>query len=284
MTTNAIQQRVAQATDRLIAALEAGHSQALKDYLAAVARFHNYSVGNTILIYTQRADATRVAGYRAWQRLGRNVKHGEKGILIMAPIVRRRKEQSSNEEDDRVLAFRSAHVFDVSQTDGRPLPEFARTKGDPGERLDRLLRFATGKGIVVETVDSMGAAEGASLGGRILLRRGLTPPEAFSTLAHEIAHELMHRKPETRDARRMVRETEAEAVAYVVCQAAGLEGGTAASDYIQLYNGDKAVLVESLRNIQATARRIIEAVLGDDTEEESSGRCTPGESPTAVAA
>lgn len=265
MTTQTIQKRVQEATERLIAALEAGQSDALKDFIRSLGRFHRYSFGNTLLIHMQRPDATRVAGFAAWRQLKRSVRKGEKSIVIMAPVVRRYKDASGGEKAGRLMGFKAAHVFDLSQTTGEPLAEMPRTSGSPGDRLDRLRQFAAAKGITVDSSDSMGTIQGASLGGQILLRRGLAPAEEFSTLAHELAHEMLHRGPDRASLSRTVKETQAEAVAHVVCEAAGLDCGTAGSDYIQLYQGDRKTLLESLRGIQAAASEIIGAILPDET-------------------
>ena len=100
------------AMDKLVSAVEAGKSETLKAYLALVAKFHRYSVGNMLLIAAQQPHATRVAGFRTWQRLGRRVKSGETGIRILAPLRFRRTEE--DEEDEEVRAFRTVCVFDVS--------------------------------------------------------------------------------------------------------------------------------------------------------------------------
>jgi len=247
-------------------ALDDGHSESLKAYLAMLGRFHRYSLGNVILIALQRSDATRVAGYRTWQRLGRQVKQGERAIRILAPIAyrRRKEEQSSDEEKpevEKVLAFKPAAVFDVSQTDGEPLAEFARVSGDPAEHLSRLKDLVLSRGIMLEYTNRIGSAQGASGGGKIFLRTDLAPAEEFSTLVHELAHEALHQDKTERS--KTVRETEAEAVAFVVCQAVGLECGTASSDYMQLYQGSKTTLLESLERIRGTAGEIIEAVLAE---------------------
>jgi len=103
------------ATEQLVAALNAGHSEALKGYLKAIGRFHRYSLHNVMLIASQKPNASYVAGFRTWNELGRFVKKGEKGILILAPIVRRKPE---NEEENRedvsasIVGFRAAYVFD----------------------------------------------------------------------------------------------------------------------------------------------------------------------------
>ena len=249
-------------------ALDDGYSDSLKAYLAMLSRFHRYSISNVILIGLQRPDATRVAGYRTWQQLGRQVKQGERAIRILAPITyRTRKEgqkrdgEAEQKDDDagEVLAFKSAAVFDVSQTDGKPLTEFARVSGDPAEHLLRLKNLVSSRGIGLEYTNRIGPAQGASAGGKILLREDMEPAEEFSTLVHELAHEALHQDKTERI--KTVRETEAEAVAFVVCEAIGLKCGTASSDYVQLYDGKTETLLASLERIRETAAEIIEAVL-----------------------
>jgi len=241
----------------------------LMEYLAAMGRFHEYSLGNALLLAVQRPDATHVAGYRTWQGLGRQVRQGEKGILIVAPIVKRGSRakggnesvESGETEEEKVVAFRGAHVFDVSQTEGRPLVEFAKVEGNPSHHLQRLRALISGKGIDLAYSDSLGSADGLSCGGKILIRPGLGPAEEFSVLVHELAHEMLHKQEQDgQRISRKVRESEAEAVAFVVSQAVGLECGTAARDYIRLYDGKKETLMASLERIQATAREIIGAI------------------------
>ena len=248
------------AIDRLACALAAGRSEALRSFLAAMAKFHRYSIGNLLLIRWQRPDASRVAGFRTWQKLGRHVRKGERAIRILAPIVLRSRD-TEDTEDEEVAAFRTACVFDISQTEGRELAEFAKVRGDPGEHLERLKQFLADRGVRLEYSDRIGSAQGACGGGRIILRTGLTPGEEFSTLAHETAHWLLHQCQEATEVPRTVAETEAEAVAFVVCQAACLDTGTAASDYIQLYDGKKETLLASLGRIHSTSSRIIRAIL-----------------------
>ena len=241
-----------QAFNEQVDAVDAGKSQKLVDYLKAMGRFHNYSLGNAILIGFQRPDATRVAGFRTWQKLGRYVKRNEKGIAIMAPIVWRRKVPCTDSEGDgqqreeeTALAFRTAYVFDINQTDGKPLPEFTRTQGDPRAYTERLERFISGKGIKLERTN-LRIAEGISIGGTILLKASLAPAEEFSVLVHETSHEILHQDPANRPKDKTVREAEAEAVAYVVRQGIGLDVTTASSNYIQLYEGNKKTLMASL--------------------------------------
>jgi len=252
--------------------------------LKAMGRFHNYSLGNAILIGFQKPDATHVAGFRTWQKLGRYVKRNEKGIAIMAPIVYRRKARpddgDKDTDDETISTFKTAYVFDISQTDGKPLPEFARVNGDPGIYIEKLREYITSRGILLEYSDAIGSAEGISAGGLIRLKKGLTAAEELSVLAHEAAHERLHRDKETTPKDKKVRETEAEAVAFVVCHGIGLDTGSACSDYIQLYNGDKETLLESLERIQRTAAEILEVVM----DKESGCETTGGEPCLAVAA
>jgi hypothetical protein len=151
------------------------------------------------------------------------------------------------------------YVFDVSSTDGEALPSIRDVQGDPAEKLDALKEFAAGQGIALEYKPHLDGAQGMSCGGRVLMLEGLGAAEEFATLAHELAHELLHRDRATRPASKTVRETEAEAVAFVVCTAAGLDGGNTASDYIQLYQGDAETLSASLERIQQTAHQLIQA-------------------------
>lgn len=252
--------------DELIAALEQGQSERLLEHLAFQARFHQYSFGNSLLIAVQKPEATHVAGFQSWKELGRVVRKGEKGILILAPLVRRRKQEEQDENSGpEVFGFRAVYVFDVSQTEGAALPEFSRVAGDPGERLSLLKELVAQHGVELRYEENLGGAEGVSEGGKIALRIGLAPAEEFSVLVHELAHELLHRSARRQETTRRVRELEAEAVSYVVSKAAGLEGLAHSSDYIQLYAGDKQLLLASLSHIQRAASEIIAALCGKQT-------------------
>ena len=246
---------VREATDRLIAALEAGESDQLKAYLSAMGRFHGYSPGNVLLISIQFPKASRVAGYRTWQSLGRQVRKGEHGIRILAPIVCR--DRDCDDDEDRVVAFKTAHVFDVSQTEGAPLPQFAEVRGEPGVLLAALKMSIAEQGIELIYIDGPASLQGWSGGGRIAVRQGLTPAEEFSTIVHELAHSRLHEHEEEKSSR-TVQETEAEAVAFVVCEATGLDASLAASDYVRMYDGNRDTLLASLSRIQRTAMAILD--------------------------
>jgi hypothetical protein len=251
----------------LIEQLEAGHSDALTNYLTAMSRFHNYSFGNVLEIARQMPTATRVAGFWTWKNLGRSVNAGAKGIRILAPIVGVRRKKGEEAEKDitkqntrTLLGFRNTYVFDVSQTNGVDLPELREVSGDPGESIDRLAAFLRDQGIEIVYNPKIAPALGMSYGGRIAILPGQSKAEEFSTLVHEAAHEMMHKAERRTATTKTVRETEAEAVAFVVGKAIGLVTGSASADYINLYHGNASLLAESLEVVQQTANVILAAL------------------------
>jgi antirestriction protein ArdC len=264
MNTEQAKQLSENALNRLLAALERGQSEALQQYLAVMSRFRKYSWTNVLLIHSQFPHATRVGGFHFWLKLGRHVRKGEKGIAVLAPMVGRKRtsgdEELAEDERTRVYGFKSCHVFDVSQTDGAELAEFATVKGDPQEYLPRLIQFVASQNIALEYDLAIAPAKGMSSGGKITLLPDLSPAETLAVLAHEAAHEMLHRTERRKDTTHTIRETEAEAVAFVVCSAIGLDVNTAFSDYVQLHGGDKATLAESLAVIQQTASVILQAI------------------------
>jgi antirestriction protein ArdC len=252
--------------DQLAENLESGHSEQLTEFLSTMAKFHRYSLGNVLLIMAQKPDATHVAGFNTWKSFGRYVKAGEKGIAILAPMTFKNQESESSQnkaagDEEKSIRFRVVYVFDVSQTDGEPLPEFAKVTGDPGDYSERLKGLVRQLSIELEYSDQLGGALGVSRGGKIALKEGLDPSQEFTTLVHELAHEILHQGDERKGSTKTSRELEAEAVAFVVAQAIGLDAGTASSDYIQLYRGDKAQLPQSLDAVRKAASLILEAIV-----------------------
>ena len=261
-----------EALKELSSALQQGKSEKLLGYLGMMSRFHNYSFGNCILIAMQKPDATLVAGFGKWKEMNRFVKKGEKGIAILAPLVGKKKmdaettvsqsetpKETPTGESPKVLyGFRIVYVFDVTQTEGQELPEFASLGGDPGDKIEKLETIIRGKGIAVEYVESLPFdANGMSEGGKITINSTRPKPQMFSTMVHELAHELLHWGDRRESTTKVIRETEAESVAYVVCRAVGLECSTKASDYIQLWSGDVKVLMQSLELIRNIASKIL---------------------------
>jgi hypothetical protein len=284
------QELVTASIESLVRALEAGHSEALSSYLKAMAHFHTYSLNNILLIAAQKPSATRVAGIRTWNELGRRVKRGEKGILIFAPLIGyKRRHASEPESSDRstngkadesaqtgiqterqLLGFRGVYVFDVAQTEGDELPELGNTvQGDASESLPRLIEFVQSRQIKLEYSDKISPARGMSYGGLIRLLPGMEPTETLATLVHELAHEMLHKGERRTLVTKTVRETEAEAVAFVVLNALGLETGSGSADYIHLYHGDAKLLQESLEIVQRTSAAILGAIGPRDASEQA---------------
>jgi len=273
MTRDQAMTLVKQGVSELNQALAEGRSEILQRYLNMLGRFHRYSFNNAILIAAQRPDATHVAGFHTWKRLGRFVQKGEQGIAILAPMVYRAAateiddETADSNRQHALYGFKVVYVFDVSQTGGKDLPEFAGITGEPCDHLDRLEQLVRSRGIELEYEYIGGRADGASLPGKIILRPDLPTAERFAVLVHELAHELLHQQNARKhDTTKTVRETEAEAVAHVVCRASGMECTTRCSDYIQLYRGNTNALSESLDLIQKTAAQIIRQIDPDSRE------------------
>ena len=189
-------------------------------------------------------------------------------IRILAPMMGTRKKKDTEKSKDPavthkpvLVGFRTACVFDISPTEGAALPEFTgRTTGEVGEFRERLTNFTIAQGITLEFKESIAPALGLSYGGRIVLLPGQAPAEEFSTLVHELAHEMLHKAERRTATTKTVRETEAEAVTFVVSQTIGLDAGRASADYIHLYHGNAALLTESLELIQKTSALILSAI------------------------
>src|SRR6266849_5570367 len=200
------QELVKASIDALVEALETGHSEALSSYLTAMAQFHNYSFQNILLIASQRPTASRVAGIRAWNELGRRVRRGEKGIMIFAPLIGYKRNASdvaqsqqsdarTDKPEPRLVGFRAVYVFDVGQTEGVELPELSSTfTGEVGGKLDRLAEFTTAQGIKLEYSDKIVPARGMSYGGLIRILPDLEPSETLATFVNELAHEIRMRE------------------------------------------------------------------------------------------
>ena len=277
--TQSTQELVNASIQVLIDALESGHSEVLTSYLKAMAKFRNYSFGNILLIATQKPNATHVAGIRSWNLLGRRVRRGEKGIMIFAPMLgRTRKESQQTDAKDAdsqvsvsLVGFRPVYVWDVLQTEGKELPKFDEPQGDVTSQLPKLIEFVKKQGIKLDYSDKIAPAKGMSYGGAIRILPNLNEAEQFSTLVHELAHEMLHKSERRTLTTKTVRETEAEAIAFVVANAIGLQGGTASSDYIQLYHGNAKLLQESLEVVQRTSAVILGAITPEPVKQEETG-------------
>jgi hypothetical protein len=242
-------QQLAQATDA------ARVTEEMTRYLEACSKFHHYSLQNIWLILMANPHATRVAGFRKWQSLNRYVRKGEHGIPILAPIVVI-QDKDKPDEGKVVVGFKVVYVFDISQTEGEPLPPPPEWKSPEKNTLlaERLVEFAKRKGITVTERQLVGDIQGVSKGGLI----ELNPAAGTSTLIHEIAHELMHRNKD-RPTTKSIREMEAEAVAFVVARHFGMDN-MASPNYVALHGADSKAILEHLERICRLAAEVIEAV------------------------
>lgn len=269
MKRDEVKQLIEQGVQELNDALAAGKSETLMRFMEVMAKFPRYSFGNCMLIVKQFPEAQFVQGFHGWKKVGRFVRKGEKGIGIIAPMVYRNKEAVEQDEERALRGFKVVHVYDVSQTEGKELPEFARVSGDPGHHIASVEQAIRNYGIELVYEDIGSGADGVSQKGRVVIQHDLEPAERFATLVHELAHELLHADAERRKSTtKCIRETEAEAVAHVVCRAVGIDSTSHSADYIQLYSGDVNVLAASLDAVQKAASQILEAMADNMVQHE----------------
>ncbi len=255
--------------DDLLATLKtelATPGTSLLPLLTLMSRFSRYSLANQMLIYAQRPNATHLMGYRSWLNAGYQVRKGERGIAIYAPMLFRSRsdtDTSADTESRPRLGFRVAHVFDLAQVDplaGTDTSAFATHFGDTRAAelaIHRLHAFLVGHNVELEYRLLPPGLMGYTNGRRITCGRGQPAPVEFATLAHETTHLLLH-FPADRSTRpdRITRETEAEAVAWLLCSQLGLAGTEASVDYIRSYRGTPDTLDASLERIRSTAARL----------------------------
>jgi hypothetical protein len=258
--------------ERLAAGLAAGHTEEFLGVLPFMSRFHRYSARNVLLILAQCPHASLVAGMKHWNSLGYRIRPGEKAIWILAPILRKQPDAFTGLEQEVVVGFRPAPVFDCSQLanlEERPLPSVEPVLPDDVEALYQLARTrieATGIRIE-ETVDLPRGALGVSTGGLIGIRPGLDSRNRLFVLLHELAHELAH-KSEAQQAKPVAqRELEAEAVSFVVAGVLGLEN-VGSRDYLLTYGISSEELRSSLGTIQSLVRQVLRVVQVEEQSEQ----------------
>ncbi|HTW97700.1 MAG TPA: ArdC-like ssDNA-binding domain-containing protein [Acidimicrobiales bacterium] len=271
--------RLTEVHEQLTAAVEALVSgEDWASMLAVAARFHRYSLNNVMLIQLQMPDATRVAGYRAWQALGHQVRRGEHGIAILAPVLRRVPDERGRGEDDgeapsrrQVLTgFKLTRVFDISQTDGPPLPDVAPEllSGDaPAALYDGLAAQVTQKGYELVREDCSPANGRTNFAARtVTVRPDCSPAQAAKTLAHELGHVYLHEEGRLGGLEALFcrgrEEVEAESVAYLVCASAGLQTGGYSFPYVARWASGDVELVKSAAERSLGAARTITTALG----------------------
>ena len=264
-------------------------------YLSVMSRFHRYSVNNTMLIYMQKPDATLVAGYNKWKnQFERHVKRGEHGITIIAPTPFKKKIEEQKldpdtkapmlDQDGKVIMeereveipmFRPVKVFDVSQTDGKPLPELASTLSGSVQNYEAFMEALRRSAPVPLSVEPMAANMDGYFSPdqqRIAIRTGMSEVQTVSAAVHEIAHSKLHNyaqvqeeaaragdkePPKKKD--RNTEEVEAESISYAVCQYFGIQTGENSFGYIANWSQGKELpeLRASLETINKAAGELI---------------------------
>jgi antirestriction protein ArdC len=252
-TSTDLKAKITQRIEELAAATDVARvSDEMLRYLDTYAKFYQYSAFNVWLIMMVKPDASFVAGFKKWQTMGRFVRKGEHGIPILAPIFVKMTNEKA-EEEQRLAGFKTVFVFDVSQTDGEPLPEPPNWKSPEknAELQNRLIRFADSKGIAVQIKPIGRDIQGVSLGGKIIV----DPGAGFKTYVHEVAHELLHHI-ENAPMDRTTRELEAESVAYAVAKHFGLDG-LSSPNYNALHGATAEMIMNCLERIRNAATEII---------------------------
>lgn len=293
MAENRNAQQVREITDKLEQGIkELFESEKFKEYLTTMSKFYNYSFNNTLLIAMQKPDATLIAGYTSWQRnFDRHVMKGEKGIKILAPAPYKAQEEREKidpatqkpvldadgkpvTETVEVLrpAFKVVSVFDVSQTDGKELPDIAvdELTGSVENYAAFFEALKQESPVPISFEDIPGGAKGyfSHVENRIAIQEGMSEIQTVKTAIHEIAHAKLHAikpdekvTPEERKDRH-TKEVEAESVAYTVCQRYGIETSDYSFGYIAGWSSDKDTkeLKGSLETIRSTAAEMIESI------------------------
>ena len=276
-------EKVQKLTDQLETGItELFNSERYAAYLSTMAKFHRYSFGNILLILLQCPGASQVAGYGDWKKnFGRQVKRGERGITILAPCPYRRKEEVEEAASDgspatsvqwvQRMGFRTVTVFDVSQTEGKPLPELVKKlTGDVAqyESMIAALRSISPYPISIESFP--GGAYGCCnfVERRILVQPDMSQTQTIKTMIHEVSHAKLHAPTEKTDGKlpqskqRFVREMEAESVAYVVCRHFGIDTSDYSFGYVAGWSRGRELsqLRESLDLIRNTAAELIDGI------------------------
>lgn len=251
-------------------------SERWREYLAVQAKFHEYSFNNALMILFQCPRATQVAGYKAWQKLGRQVRRGEVGMRIFAPCPFKKLEvnkETGEETACTVMRYRLVSVFDISQTDGEPLPEpCSSIQGDDAQGyIEDIVEVAKRLGArKVDIVPQDINGRFYQTECRIVVNSRMSANQQVKTLIHETAHMILEHA--TAGLPYELAELEAESVAYVVTQHLGIDAGDFSFGYIATWasGGDKAI--EAIKRhgsrIQQAARRLIECISEEHADEQ----------------
>lgn len=286
-------QKVQEITEKLEQGMkELFESEKYKTYLNTMSKFHNYSFNNTMLIAMQKPDATLVAGFKAWQKnFDRHVKKGEKGICILAPAPYKIKEEQekldpvtgeimldksgmpiTEEVEIKIPAFRVVPVFDVSQTDGKELPDIGvnELSGSVEDYEDFMQALTEVSPVPITYEDIEREAKGYfhTTDHRIAIQEGMSQSQTVKTAIHEVAHAKLHDRERNQDIDevlnkdRNTKEVEAESVAYTVCQHFGIDTSDYSFGYIAGWSSDRDMkeLKSSLDTIRKIASELITGI------------------------
>ena len=288
---NTEKQRVQELTDKLEQGLQdLFNSDSYRNYLSTMSKFHNYSFNNTLLIAMQKPDATLVAGYKAWQKnFERHVNKGGKAIRILAPAPYKIKEErdkidpvtqellldkdgnpQKEEVEITIPAFRAVSVFDVAQTDGKPIPELAAKEllSDVEGYQDMIHAVEAISPVPIELEEIAGDSKGYydREAKRIAVQENMSESQTLKTMIHEVAHSKLHSKEVEQDEQmrkdRNTKEVEAESIAYTVCQHFGVDTSDYSFGYIAGWSSgrDTKELRASMDTIRRTASELITGI------------------------
>ena len=293
LTSEKPAEKLKEITDRLEQGItELFDSERYREYLRVMSKFHNYSFNNTMLIAMQKPDATLVAGFKAWQKnFDRHVKKGEKGIRILAPAPYKIKEEQekldpvtgeimldkngmpiTEEVEIKIPAFRVVPVFDVSQTDGKELPDIgvSELSGSVEDYEDFMQALTEVSPVPITYEDIEGEVKGYfhTTYHRIAIQEGMSQSQTVKTAIHEVAHAKLHDRERNQDIDavldkdRNTQEVEAESVAYTVCQHFGIDTSDYSFGYIAGWSSDRDMkeLKSALDTIRKTASELITGI------------------------
>ena len=294
LTSEKPAEKLKEITDRLEQGItELFESERYKEYLRVMSKFHNYSFNNTLLIAMQKPDASLVAGFSAWKNnFGRNVMKGQKGIKIIAPSPYKVKQEMkkidphtqqpiigkdgkpvTEEKEITIPAYKVVSVFDVSQTEGKELPDIAvdELTGDVERYRDFFATLEKTSPVPIGFEQIPGSSHGYYHleDKRIAIQEGMSELQTLKTAIHEIAHAKLHdidlNAPENEQqprATRRTREVEAESVAYTVCQHYGLDTSDYSFGYVAGWSSGRELseLKSSLETIRSAAAEIINSI------------------------
>ena len=323
LTSEKPAEKLKEITDRLEQGItELFDSERYREYLRVMSKFHNYSFNNTLLIAMQKPDASLVAGFSAWKNnFGRNVIKGQKGIKIIAPSPYKVKQEMkkidphtqqpiigkdgkpvTEEKEITIPAYKVVSVFDVSQTEGRELPDIAVNEltGDVERYRDFFAALEKTSPVPIGFEQIPGSSHGYYHleDKRIAIDEGMSEIQTLKTAIHEIAHAKLHdidlNAPENEQQPRIdrrTREIEAESVAYTVCQHYGLDTSDYSFGYVAGWSSGRELseLKSSLETIRSAAAEIINSI--DETlaelskaqdKEQTAGQEQPDKEETAA--